>query len=185
MRKDISSLSGSNIYLDMYGDKVYYNIFDKNGYIISKQIENTFRLLYYRYFNICIVIVILGNYINTWQNTLLVGLGAVVLVEAYFRLVFLKKLKVIKNFKREKKISLMESIINSKEKDRVIIKAIAYILISILVIINAIQQNYNLMLLILSVLVAIYSFYIGIINSIAFIKMKKSRLATSKIKVKK
>ena len=184
VRKDISSLSGSNIYLDMYGDKVYYNIFDKNGYIISKQIENKFRLLYYRYFIICIVIVLLGNYFHTWQNTLLVGLGAVVLVEAYFRLVFLKKLKVIKNFKREKKTSLMESIINSKEKERVIMKAIAYILLSILVIINAIQQNFNLMSLILSVLAAIYSFYIGIINSIAFIKMKKSRLVAGKIKGK-
>lgn len=184
VRKDISSLSGSNIYLDMYGDKVYYNIFDKNGYIISKQMENKFRLLYYRYYIICIVIILLGNYFHTWLNTLLVGIGAIVLVELYFRLVFLKKLKVVKNFKREKKTSLMESIINSKEKERVIMKAIAYILLSILVIINAIQQNFNLMFLILSVLVAIYSFYIGIINSIAFIKMKKSRLVDGKIKVK-
>jgi len=184
VRKDISSLSGSNIYLDMYGDKVYYNIFDKNGYIISKQMENKFRLLYYRYYIICIVIILLGNYFHTWQNTLLVGIGAVVLVELYFRLSFLKKLKVIKNFKREKKTSLMESIINSKEKERVIMKAIAYILLSILVIINAIQQNFNLMFLILSTLVAIYSFYIGIINSIAFIKMNKNRIVDVKIKLK-
>ena len=78
----------------------------------------------------------------------------------------------------------MESIINSKEKERVIMKAIAYILLSILVIINAIQQNFNLMFLILSTLVAIYSFYIGIINSIAFIKMNKNRIVDVKIKLK-
>ena len=91
----------------------------------------------------------------------------------YFRIFFLKKLKVIKNFKRERKTSLMESTINSKEKEKTIMKAVAYVLLSILLIINAIQQNLNLMFLILSSVIAIYSFYIGVINTIAFSRMKK------------
>lgn len=173
MKKDISNVSGHNIYLDRYGDKVYYNTFDKNGYIVSKQMEQKFRLLYYRYSVICIVIILLGDYFYTWQNTLLVGIGVAALVEIYFRLFFLKKLKVIKNFKRDHKTSLMESTINSKEKEKTIMKACAYVLLSILLIINAIQQNLNVMFLILSAIIAMYSFYIGVINTIAFSKMKK------------
>lgn len=173
MKKDISNVSGHNIYLDRYGDKVYYNTFDKNGYIVSKQMEQKFRLLYYRYSVICIVIILLGDYFYTWQNTLLVGIGVTALVEIYFRLFFLKKLKVIKNFKRDHKTSLMESTINSKEKEKTIMKACAYVLLSILLIINAIQQNLNVMFLILSAIIAMYSFYIGVINTIAFSKMKK------------
>lgn len=173
MKKDISNVSGHNIYLDRYGDKVYYNTFDKNGYIVSKQMEQKFRLLYYRYSVICIVIILLGDYFYTWQNTLLVGIGVTVLVEIYFRIFFLKKLKVIKNFKRDHKTSLMESTINSKEKEKTIMKACAYVLLSILLIINAIQQNLNVIFLILSAIIAMYSFYIGVINTIAFSKMKK------------
>ena len=41
MKRKGTGLSGSNIYLDRYGDTVYYNIFDKNGYIVSKKIEKS------------------------------------------------------------------------------------------------------------------------------------------------
>lgn len=173
MKKNVANLSGNNIYLDMYGDKVYYNIFDKNGYIISKQVEQKFRLFYYRYSVIFIVMILLGDYFNSLQNTLLVGSAAIVLVELYFRLFFLNKLKVIKNFKREHKTSILESTINSKEKEKTLMKAVAYILLSVLIIINAIQQNFNVVFLILSGLVAVYSFYIAIINTIAFSRMRK------------
>ncbi|MDU5111014.1 MAG: hypothetical protein E6248_11240 [Clostridium sp.] len=173
MKKNATNLSGNNLYLDRYGDTVYYNIFDKNGYIVSKQVEQKFRLFYYRYSIIFIVMILLGDYFNSLQNTLLVGGGAIVLVELYFRLFFLKKLKVIKDFKRERKTSILESTINSKEKEKTMMKAIAYVLLSILIIINAIQQNFNIIFLILSGLVAVYSFYIAIINTIAFSRMKK------------
>ena len=173
MKKNVTNLSGNNIYLDRYGDKVYYNIFNKNGYIISKQVEQKFRLFYYRYSIIFIVMILLGDYFNSLQNTLLVGGGAIVLVELYFRLFFLNKLKVIKDFKRERKTSILESTINSKEKEKTMMKAIAYALLSILIIINAIQQNFNVIFLILSGLVAVYSFYIAIINTIAFSRIKK------------
>ncbi|MGG7214672.1 hypothetical protein ACQPUY_13845 [Clostridium nigeriense] len=174
MQKDVINLSGHNIYLDRYGDTVYYNIFDKNGYIVSNQIEQKFRVFYYRYSIIFIVLILLGDYFNSWQNTILVGGGAAVLIELYFRLSFLKKLKVIKNFKRERKISRLESMINSKEKEKVIMKGCAYVLLSVLIIINAIQQNLNVIFLGISALVAIYSLYIAIINVIAFNKMKKN-----------
>jgi hypothetical protein len=173
VKKDIINLSGNNIYLDRYGNTVYYNEFNKNGYIVSKQMEQKFRIFYYRYSIMFIVMILLGDYFNSLQNTFLVGIGAVVLVELFFRFIFLKKLKVIKNFKRERKTSRLESTINSKEKEKTVMKACAYALLSVLIIINAIQQNFNVLFLALSILVAIYSFYIGIINIIAFSKMKK------------
>ncbi len=173
MKKNIINLAGNNIYLDRYGDTVYYNVFDKNGYIVSKQMEQKFRIFYHRYLTIFIVMILLGDYFKSLQNTFLVGVGAIVLVELYFRLSFLKKLKVIKDFKRERKTSMLESIINSKEKEKTIMKACAYVLLSVLLIINAIQQNFNVLFLTLSILGAIYSFYIGTINIIAFSKIKK------------
>ncbi|MDZ7548025.1 hypothetical protein GNF67_14855 [Clostridium perfringens] len=165
MKKNIINLAGNNIYLDRYGDTVYYNVFDKNGYIVSKQMEQKFRIFYHRYLTIFIVMILLGDYFKSLQNTFLVGVGAIVLVELYFRLSFLKRLKVIKDFKRERKTSMLESIINSKEKEQTIMKACAYVLLGVLIIINAIQQNFNVLFLTVSILGAIYSFYIGTIKN--------------------
>lgn len=173
MKKDVINLNGNNIYLDRQVNTIYYNVFNKNGYIISKQMEQKFRIFYYRYSIIFIFMILLGDYFNTVLNTFLVGFGSIVLVELYFRFIFLKKLKVVKNFKREDKISRLESIIKSKEKEKTIMKACAYALLSVLITINAVQQNFNELFLAVSILVAIYSFYIGIINIIAFSKMKK------------
>lgn len=174
MKKEVVSLAGSNIYIDRYGDKVYYNVFDKNGYIVSKEVEPKFRLFYYRYSIVFIVMILLGDYFKSVQNTFLFGIGFMVLVESYFRFIFLKKLKIIKNFKKENKTSILEEIIRGKEKDKAIMKAYAYSLLSILVVINAIQQNFNVLFLVVSAIGALYSFYIGIINMIAFNKIKKA-----------
>ena len=80
MKKHVTNLAGNNLYLDVYGNTVYYNIFDKKGYIISKEVEQKFRLLYYRYSIIVIVLILLGDYFKSLQNTLIIGVGAVVLV---------------------------------------------------------------------------------------------------------
>lgn len=173
MKNNTANLYGNNLYLDRYENTVYYNIFDKNGYIISKQIEPKFRLFYHRYSIIFIVLILLGDYFKTFQNTFLVGIGTIVLVELYFRMFFLKKLRVIKEFKRERKTSMLESIVNSNEKEKTLMKACAYALLSVLIILNAIQQNFNALFLTLSILGAVYSIYIGIINIIALSKMKK------------
>ena len=173
MKDVVSSVSGFNIYINRYGEAIYYNIFDKNGYIVSREVEKKFKLFQNRYSIICIVLILLGDYFKTWQNTLLVGIGAAIIVEVYFRLFYLKKLKVIKNFKRERKVTLLEAIIKSKEKEKTIMKACAYILLSILIFINAIQQNYDAIFLVLSAVVSVYSIYLAIINIIAFSKMRK------------
>lgn len=173
MKKHSTNLAGKNLYLDVYGNTVYYNIFDKNGYIISKEVEQKFRLFYYRYSIIIIVLILLGDYFKSLQNTILVGVGATVLLEVYFRMIYLKKLKSIKNFKRDKKVSKLEIIVRSKEKEKVIMKACAYMFLSVLIVINAIQQNFNVLFMVLSGIVAVYSIYSGVINVIAVSKMKK------------
>ena len=170
MNKNTVALAGKNIYLDMYGDTVYYNAFDKKGYIISPQVEQKFRVIYYRYSIIIIALILLGDYFKTFQSTLLVGVAATVIAE--FRVIFLKKLKSIKDFKRERKLSKLEIIINSKAKEKTMMKLCAYVLLSILIVINAIQQNYNMIFMTLSIIVAIYGIYSAIINGVAFSKMK-------------
>lgn len=171
MKKKNIDLAGMNIYLDKCGNTVYYNIFDKKGYIVSNKIEQKFRVFYYRYFLIVAFLVLLGDYFKTFSNTLFVGVVASVLIEFYFRNIFLKKLKCVKDFKRDKKISKIENIINNSEKEKMIMKSCAYIVLGILLVISTIQQNYNLAFVILNMLIIMYSVYSVVINLIAFNKI--------------
>lgn len=171
MKKKDIDLAGMNIYLNKSGNPVYYNIFDKKGYIVGHKVEHKFRLFYYRYFIIMALLILLGDYFKTFQNTILVTAFMGLAVEIYFRTVFLKQLKSIDNFKREKKISKLEIIIKSNEKEKTIVKACAYILLSILIVINAMQQNYNMVFVMISILVSLYAVYLAMLNSIAVSKM--------------
>ncbi len=73
MKKKSIDLAGANIYLNRAGNTVYYNVFDKKGYIVGHKIEQKFRLFYYRYFIVIALLVLLGDYFKTFGNTLLVG----------------------------------------------------------------------------------------------------------------
>ena len=172
MKNQVTNLSGFNIYLDIYGEPVYYNIIDKRGYKISKTVENKFRLIHSRYSIIVILLILFGDYFGTVQNTVLVGLIAAAIIEIYFRMVFLKGLKTVTDPKKLKKTSMMESIINANEKEKTLMKGIAYLFFGVLIVLNAVQEQFNTFLLVLSGLVMIFSFYYGIANLIAVKKMK-------------
>ena len=62
-------------------------------------------------------------------------------------------------------------IIKSEEKEKTIMKICAYIVLSVLIVINAIQQNYNSAFMILSILAAVYAVYSAVINGVAISKM--------------
>ena len=58
-----------------------------------------------------------------------------------------------------------------KYVEKTIMKIFAYIVLSILIFINAIQQNYNSAFMILSILAAGYAVYSALINCVAISKM--------------
>lgn len=173
MKNNVARLSGHNIYLNRYGEPVYYNILNKKGYLVPKGDEQKFKVFYYRYSIIFIVLVLLGDYFKSLQNTLLVGAGVILLTEIYFRFFYLKGLKEVKNFKKENKTSRLEETINSDRKDKVLMKMVAYALLGILIVINAIQQNFNVVFIAISVGICVYSVYLSILNGIAFTRMKR------------
>lgn len=174
MRKNKSNLAGNNIYLDLYGDNVYYNFVDKKGYSISKEVEPKFTIFYNRYAILLIVLVLLGDYFNTLTNTLVAGCGAAIAVELYFRFIYLKSLKVVKNFKREKKVSKVEALVRTKEPQKIMMKGCAYVVLGVLVVLNAIEQNFNTVFILISIVIAGYSMYLSAISFVACKKIKSN-----------
>lgn len=161
------------MYLDKKGNSIYYNFFDKKGYIVPKGEEQRFSLIEYRYSIILIVLVLLGDYFKTFSNTLAIGIAAAIVLEIYFRFFFLKKYKTLENFNRDNKVSKLKKIIQGGEKEKAIMRFVAYGLLSVLVVINAFQQNYDTVFLSLSCILSAICIYSAGLNAIAFTKIKK------------
>lgn len=171
MAKDI--LTGRNIYLDKRNRTVYYDIFTKTGYVIPPEDER--KIFVYKN-RLAIILFASILSIDTIFNIMVAAIFGVVLfliVEAYYRFVVFKKLKVSSSFDREKRKSPLKTIVEANEKGKSIILVCLYIAFSILVIINAYSQNYTIWLMILSYAFSLFGIYSAITHLIAITKMKK------------
>lgn len=169
------TLSGRNIYQDKNGRNIYYDYLTKKFMYINKEDENKF-FIYKNRFAIIILLVALTYDILFKQNQLYAFIGALILeisFEIYYRTRIFSKLKQAKNMEKRKRISPITSIIQNKNKPKIISLIVLYLLFAILLTINTQIENYSLGITLISYLLAIGALYFSILHLIAFIKLKK------------
>ena len=167
-----TNITGRNIYLDNLGQTVFYDALTKKGYIIDEKIESKFYLLKNRYFLVAIAIILCGEYFDTWIQTSIVGITICILLELYFRFMFLRKLRETKKFDRRKSQTMLKATIESNEPRKVLLRTVLYCAFAILIIANAIMIKADIAIMVVSVLLCIAASYCAVINIIALIKMK-------------
>lgn len=157
-------VSGINVFYDSKDRPIYFDRFSKNGYLI-KDVEKT-----YNFYSMRFAIGIIGAIISYAFNLsigICIGIGVVlyVFMEFQFRR-FLRNLTVYKNFKPEKKISRIEAEM-SMETNKIALKSFLFIVLAILLVLNCIQEQYtgivmiiNYILAAISVLYALFDFYV-------------------------
>ena len=153
-------LSGRNIYTDKKGRTIYYDFVTKKGYLVDKKNENSAVFYKNR------IVVILFAAILCWA-TFLSPIQAViawavmmVLAEVTFRKSFLKRMEPVTDVDFERRVSALQYIVENKEKGRVIMLAVLYLLFAVLIVLNAYVEKYSIGLCIFSgclALVGIYS----------------------------
>lgn len=167
------TLSGRNIYVDKRGRIIYYDLLTKKGYYVGKEDEN--KLFFYKnrlVFILFAVILTIGTFFTTIQAAL-AGAITLVLVEAYYRFSFFKKLKVATHFERKNRISPIQAIIKEKTPVRTLILAFLYLAFAILIVINAYIEEYSIGINLVSIGLSIVGIYFFILHMIALSKMKK------------
>ena len=95
-----------------------------------------------------------------------------VLVELLYRVRVFKKMQVVEDFDRGRRITPLESILAHKSKEKVVMLAILYAAFAVLVMLNAFDQHYTSALMLLSVGGAILGVYFCALHVIALTKMK-------------
>lgn len=164
------SASGMNVYYDQRDQPVYYDRFTKKAYLL-KDVEKTYQLYSMRFFlSFSAMVLIYAFSIPLWGCVLL-GVAIYAFMEFKFRR-FLSRLTQYRNFIPEQKVSRFDAESQAGFK-KVLIKLILFLLLGVLLILNAYQEQYEGIVLYLHYLLAAFSFIMCIFECVVLIKMKK------------
>lgn len=154
------SVSSWHVYMDERGRAVYYDVFSKTGYILANNEQR------YKQFSMRFVMGLIGFILMLMFDMpiwlcVLVGVAVYGFMEFKFRQ-FLKSLVRIENFKCDEKMK-SEASIKTLDTNKVLLKTVLLLALSILIIINAKNENYQGWMLylnyVISVLTLIFALY--------------------------
>lgn len=165
-------LSGRNVYTDKRGRVIYYDRVTKKGYLIEKQNENSALFFKNRVVVILFAAILLGGTLLSLTQAAIAWAVMMVLSEFAFRSSFLKKLEPVTDIDFERRVSTLRYIIENKEKGRIIALSVLYLLLAVLVPINAYVEKYSAGLCIFSGCISLVGLYFAVLHIVALTKMK-------------
>ncbi|MGI6608665.1 MAG: hypothetical protein ACOX1F_06830 [Erysipelotrichaceae bacterium] len=165
-------LSGRNIYKDEKGRDVLYIKSHNIGYIIQEKNQQQYTLFSNRYIISGLAGILAANFNVPVIYSLFIAAGTLAFLEYRYRTNFLPSLSHIKNFRPTNNVSALDAMIAEKNKMRNLILSALYILFGVLIVLNGIQMEASPVIMAGNVLVAVAALYMGIMNFIAFIKIK-------------
>ena len=163
-------LSGRNIYTDKKGRVIFYDMITKKGYLVDKKHENSALFFKNRFVVLLFAAILFGATFLTWLQAAVAW--AVMMAEFAFRRGFLKKLEVVNDVDFERRVSALQYIVENKAKGKVIVLIVLYLLLAVLVILNAYVEKYSVGLCVLSGGIALVGVYFAILHIVALTKMK-------------
>lgn len=172
--KESIRLSGRNIYKDKQNRVIYYDWVTKQGYLIEKKNESAALFYKNRIAVILMAAILFGATFLTVIQAVIAGAVMLALAELTFRLSFLKKLEPVQDVDFEKRVSGLQYIVNEKSKGRVLMLAVLYLLLAVLVILNAVDQGYGTGLLVFSGCIAAIGVYFSLLHFVGLAKISRN-----------
>lgn len=164
-------LSGRNIYTDKKGRVIYYDFITKQGYLVDKKRENSAQFFKNRFVVLLFAAILFGATFLTWIQAAIAWAVMMALAEVIFRCSFLKKMEKVTDVDFERRVSALQYTMENKEKGRIGILSFLYLLLAVLVVLNAYMEKYSLGLQILSGCIALVGVYFGVLHIAALIKL--------------
>ncbi len=167
-------LYGRNIYLDKKNRYIYWNRFDKNGYLIPLDKVPSFRLYQMRWFLSIATVVILNEFFfdGLVIPSALGGIVVFVFSEYNYRKKFLPNLTRYANFKPDGCMNHIE-IMATVETKKLYMLTVLYCVLAILLVLLGITENYSPVLMGIILVIAAYALYICSIHIRAILFKRK------------
>lgn len=166
-------IRGSNIYKDERGRTFIYDKRKNIGYLIQEKNYKEYQLYSNRYILLVILFVLFSNFITRWEYVLIliiiIGIG----FEYSYRKKFLPSLTSFARLKQIKRVTPIESLIEKGNKPTCLLLGLAYLTVSILMMINIFITKTDLINIVGNIIISLGAFYFALIHLIAFLKMHK------------
>ena len=167
-------LSGRNIYTDKKGRVIFYDMLTKKGYLVDKSSENAAVFFKNRFVVILFAAILFGATFLSVLQAVIAWAVMMALSEFAFRMSFLKKLEPVQDVDFEKRVSGLQYIVTEKTKGRVLMLAVLYLLLAVLVMLNAFDQNYGTGLKIFSGCIAVIGVYFSVLHFVGLAKISQN-----------
>ncbi|MBE6104277.1 MAG: hypothetical protein E7193_05220 [Erysipelotrichaceae bacterium] len=165
-----SDLRGVSIYQEKKRT-VYYDVLNKNGYIINNAEVKNYMLFSNRHTAIALGAVVIYYLTNNVVLSVGLGIAALIATEIVFRKTFLHKLPEITAYERPKKQSYVDSIATDETVTRIILLIVIGILLAFMLIYNIATGVYKDQLsVIMSYMVIAGAIVLTVLHGIALIK---------------
>ncbi|NLC96130.1 MAG: hypothetical protein GX675_00955 [Erysipelotrichaceae bacterium] len=165
-------IAGKNIYKDNKNRDVLYVKSKKNGYIIQEKDQSSYTLYSNRFYISIIAGILAANFNIPLIYCIIASIILAVFLQYRYQTHFLPSLVVISNFKPANKVSTLDAMVAEKDKKRNLTLALLYVLFGVLIVINGIQMKVSYLILFGNILICIAAIYMGIMNFIAFTRIK-------------
>lgn len=170
-----SEPSGLFIYHDPKHGIVFYDIFKRNSYVLTKSDYPSYTKFSLLKIMSLLAIFLLVEFLemDIWKATI-IGLFLFISLEAISRITFIYKLPVIENYKPIKKEKMYESMAKNMSMLRIVVTTFIALATSILIIVYAKTQGFSGMNLYATYILSLIMFILFIYGIIAiFVKGKK------------
>lgn len=148
-----SGLSGLNLYTDRKGRLIYYNPLLKKAWQVPKHDEKKFSSFKARFIFSAATLLVLCLVFNDWFHwpiwiAVLLSLAVFIVLEILF-VRFLNTLPPVNNFDKTKLTHTYDLTITEKDRSRAILRLILYVVLGVLLVVNAYQMHYDAGMLLL------------------------------------
>ena len=167
-----TQLSGRNIYTDKKKRVIYYDWLTKQGYLVEKKFEGPVLFYQNRVVIILFIAILCAGTFLTWQQATLAGIALLAAVEIYYRRKLFRSLEVVTDVDFGRRLTPLQSIVERKNKEKVIALIVLWAAFAILFPLNAYMEQYSLPLMIFSVGLSIVGIYFCVLHIIALTRMK-------------
>ena len=169
-----SDLTGMRIFQEKKRT-VYYDIFNRNGYIITNAETRKYVGWSARYSAMGLIGCLVYYLSRNLVAGVIVGLAGVIILEYLFRKLFLHKLPEIKGYKPAKKPGYIDETAQGESYFKIILLIIAGILMMLMMGMNIKSQKMDTITLVLSYVVMYGSAFLAVMNAIALYRKIRDR----------
>lgn len=164
-------VGGINVFQDEKGRSVYFNRFNKTGYVLTDH-EKAYRPFALRFFLGIFASILAYMFDLPLLISAIIGVALYIIMEIRFRL-FLKDLPQLINFKPVKRQSRLEAE-KAEDVKKLFLKTFLYAALGGLLLANAILEGYADAILYANVAIAIFGFIMALIEVRAIIVKLKN-----------